>query len=68
MLVLSYSVGDYTISINKSSLGYSFKIKTKIQNKMYEVGRSYCYYGSYERCKAKADEELEIITNIQRML
>lgn len=68
MLVLSYSVGDYTVSINKSSLGYSYKIKTKIQNKMYEVGRSYFYSGDFDRCKFKADENLEIIMNIHKMI
>jgi hypothetical protein len=68
MLVLSYSVGDYKVVINKTNSGYSYKIKTKIQDKMYEVARSYFYFGDFDRCKAKADDELEIIMDIHKML
>lgn len=68
MLVLSYSVGDYKVIINKTNPGYSYKIKTKIQDKMYEVARSYFYFGDLDRCKSKADDELEIIMDIHRMI
>ena len=35
---------------------------------MYEVGRSYFYSGDFDRCKTKADENLEIIMNIHKMI
>jgi hypothetical protein len=35
---------------------------------MYEVARSYFYFGDFDRCKAKADDELEIIMDIHKML
>ena len=68
MLVLSYKVSDYTVSIFQTKIGYSYKIKTKMQDKMYEVARSYFYFGDFDRCKAKADDELEILMNIKSML
>lgn len=68
MLVLSYSVGDYKVIINKTNPGYSFKIKTKIFNKIYQVAESFSYVNDFNICKQRADNQLEILMNMKSML
>ena len=68
MLVLSYKVADYTINIFQTKIGYSFKIKTKIFNKIYQVAESFSYVNDFNICKQRADNQLEILMNIKSML
>ena len=68
MLVLSYKVADYTVSIFHTKIGYSYKIKTKIQGKTYEVARSFTYCNDFDLCKQRADDQLEVILNMKSML
>ena len=68
MLVLSYKVADYTISIFQTKIGYSYKIKTKIHNKIYTIVESYTYANDFNLCKQRADAQLEILMNMKSML
>ena len=68
MLVLSYKVADYTINIFQTKIGYSFKIKTKIFNKIYQVAESFSYVNDFNICKQRADDQLEILMNMKSMI
>ena len=68
MVILSYKVADYTVSITKQKIGYSYKIKTKIHNKIYTIVESYTYANDFNLCKQRADAQLEILMNIKSML
>ena len=75
MIIQKYNIGEYTITISKvkivsqcSDMFYTFKIKTRINNKMETVGQSYVYYEKLEDCKRASQERLEEVMCIKSML
>ena len=67
MLISSYSIGDYKITVKKLSLGYTFTIKTKINNKLTTVGQSYIYYANLDKCIQDSYARLEEIMCVRSM-
>lgn len=67
-LINKFTVGDYVCAVHLESLGYTFKIKTRINGKLTEVGRSYVYFGRLETCMEKLRDQLEMIMGTSSLL
>lgn len=67
-LINKFTIGDHICSIHLESLGYTFKIKTRINGKLTEVGRSYAYFNTLEMCNEKLNEQLNVILGTSSLL
>lgn len=62
-LIKKAQIGDAVGYVYLEKLGYTWRIKRKINNKTYVVSRSYSYIFNREVCEDRMNQELQNITN-----